>query len=106
MAEGRQWLEGALAEAEGAAPSVRAKAVFAAGYAALGLGDFAGAEQHFEHCLALARDLGDERLEGAALAQLGWLAMTTDRRRKPVRTRRARCGWRAPMTTRSPRRAR
>jgi predicted ATPase/RsiW-degrading membrane proteinase PrsW (M82 family) len=79
MAEGRQWLEGALAEAEGVAPAVRAKAVFAAGYAALGLGDFAGAERHFERCLALARDLGDERLEGAALAQLGWLAMTTDR---------------------------
>jgi tetratricopeptide (TPR) repeat protein len=79
MAEGRQWLEGALAEAEGVAPAVRAKAVFATGYAALGLGDFVGAEQHFERCLALARDLGDERLEGAALAQLGWLAMTADR---------------------------
>jgi predicted ATPase/RsiW-degrading membrane proteinase PrsW (M82 family) len=79
MAEGRQWLERALAEAFGVAPAVRAKAEFAAGYAALGLGDFAGAEQHFDRCLALARDLGDEQLEGAALAQLSWLAMATDR---------------------------
>lgn len=79
MAEGRQWLEEALGRADGVTPTIRAKAVFAAGYAALGLGDFAGAEQHFQRCLALARDLGDERLEGAALAQLGWLAMATER---------------------------
>jgi tetratricopeptide (TPR) repeat protein len=79
MAEGRQWLEQALGEAGAVAPAIRAKAEFAAGYAALGLGDFAGAEQHFERCLALARDLADERLEGAALAQLGWLAMATEK---------------------------
>jgi predicted ATPase/RsiW-degrading membrane proteinase PrsW (M82 family) len=79
MAEGRQWIEGALADANGVEPSVRGKAEFAAGYAALGLGDFSGAEQHFQRCLALARELDDERLEGAALAQLGWLAMATDR---------------------------
>lgn len=64
MAEGRQWLQQALMRAEEVAPAVRAKAEFAAGYAALGLGDFAGAEQHFERCLAFARDLGDERQEG------------------------------------------
>ena len=79
MAEGRQWLEEAVSAAEGVTPAIRAKAEFATGYAALGLGDFTGSEQHFERCLALARDLGDERLEGAALAQLGWLAMATDR---------------------------
>ena len=79
MAEGRQWLEQALAEADGVSAAVRAKAEFAAGYAALGLGDFTGAEQHFERCLGLARELGDERQEGAALAQLAWLGMATDR---------------------------
>ncbi len=80
MAEGRQWLEQALGEAGDVDPVVRAKAEFAAGYAALGLGDFAGAEQHFERSLAVARDIDDTRAEGAALAQLGWLAMATERR--------------------------
>ena len=37
-------------------PTVRAKALFAAGYAALGLGDFVDARARFETCLALARD--------------------------------------------------
>jgi predicted ATPase len=79
MSEGRQWLEQALERADDVSPRVRAKAEFAAGYAALGLGDFDGAGQHFERSLALGRDLGDGQLEGAALAQLGWLAMATDR---------------------------
>ena len=79
MAEGRQWLERALAEADGVSAAVRAKAEFAAGYAALGLGEFTGAEQHFERCLGLARELGDERQEAAALAQLAWLGMATER---------------------------
>jgi predicted ATPase/RsiW-degrading membrane proteinase PrsW (M82 family) len=85
MAEGRAWLEEALASAHDVAPAVRAKAEFSAGYAALGLGDFSGAEDHFERALALARDLDDERLEGAALAQLAWLAMTTERAEKARR---------------------
>jgi predicted ATPase len=79
MAEGRQWLERALDRAAEVSPYVATKAEFAAGYAALGLGDFADAETHFERSLALARDLDDEQQEGAALAQLGWLAMTGGR---------------------------
>jgi predicted ATPase/RsiW-degrading membrane proteinase PrsW (M82 family) len=79
MAEGRQWLERALRHADEASPHVATKAEFAAGYAALGLGDFTGAQSHFERSLALARDLDDERQEGAALAQLSWLAMTSGR---------------------------
>jgi predicted ATPase/RsiW-degrading membrane proteinase PrsW (M82 family) len=80
MSEGRQWLAQALERTDDVSPRIRAKAEFAAGYAALGLGDFDGAGPHFERSLALARDLGDGQLEGAALAQLGWLAMATDRR--------------------------
>jgi non-specific serine/threonine protein kinase len=79
MAEGRQWLERALERSAEVSPHVATKAEFAAGYAALGLGDFSGAETHFERSLALALDLGDERQQGAALAQLGWLAMTAGR---------------------------
>ncbi len=75
MAEGRGWLAEAL-EGEGdVEPRVRGKALFAAGYAALGLGDFTDARTQFERCLALASDLGDRELHGAALAQLAWLTM-------------------------------
>jgi predicted ATPase/RsiW-degrading membrane proteinase PrsW (M82 family) len=84
MAEGRRWLAEALAAGGDVAPSVRAKAYFAAGYAALGLGDFADARARFETCLALARDLGDERLEGAALAQLAWISNATGERKLAV----------------------
>jgi non-specific serine/threonine protein kinase len=79
MGEGRQWLEDALGRSNGVAPLVRAKAEFAAGYAALGLGDFSGARRHFEVAMALARDLGDRRLHGASLAQLAWIAMADSR---------------------------
>ncbi len=75
MAEGRSWLTEALAAGGDVEPAVRGKALFAAGYAALGLGDFADARAQFERCLALASDLGDRKLHGAALAQLAWLTM-------------------------------
>ena len=51
-----------------------AKAHFAAGYAAVGEGDFLAARSDFERSLELARAAADERAEGAALAQLAWLA--------------------------------
>jgi len=50
------------------------KAEFAAGYAALGLGEFAEAEAHFSRSLELAA--GDTAAEAAARAQLAWIAMT------------------------------
>jgi predicted ATPase len=75
LAEGQRWLDGALS-ADGDIPrEVRAKALFAAGYAALGLGELADAERHSEACLALASELEDRELHGAALAQLAWVAM-------------------------------
>ncbi|HEV8603530.1 MAG TPA: protein kinase [Gaiellaceae bacterium] len=75
MTEGRRWLAEALASTEGVSPPVLCKACFAAGYAALGQGDYAQSKQYFEQCLALARELGDVRSEAAALAQLSWLSM-------------------------------
>jgi non-specific serine/threonine protein kinase len=75
MAEGRTWLVDALARADRVPEGVRAKAEFAAGYAALGVGDFAGAKENFERSLTLARSTGDKGAEAAALAQIGWLVM-------------------------------
>jgi non-specific serine/threonine protein kinase len=74
MAEGRNRLTEALGTPSDAPAPVRAKAEFAAGYAALGLGDFPEAEIHFKHSLELAA--GDTEAEAAARAQLAWLAMT------------------------------
>jgi predicted ATPase len=72
MSEGRLWLEEAL-QASGVDPAVRAKAVYAAGYAALGQGDYAEASTGFEEGLALYRQLGDTSGIARSLAQLGWL---------------------------------
>ncbi len=72
MSDGRRWLEQAL-EGSGIAPAVRAKAVYAAGYAALGQGDYLEAIKRFEESLALYRGLGDARGVARSLAQLGWL---------------------------------
>jgi tetratricopeptide (TPR) repeat protein len=82
MAEGRRWLADALAAGAEVTPAVRAKALFAAGYAALGLGDFKDARSRFEECLVTARESGDARLEGAALAQLAWIAGAAGERKQ------------------------
>jgi predicted ATPase/predicted Ser/Thr protein kinase/Tfp pilus assembly protein PilF len=75
MTEGRRWLTQALEAAGGVQPAVLAKAYFAAGYAALGQGDYAQATPFFEESLRLAREAGDARLEAQAEQQLGWLTM-------------------------------
>ena len=56
-------------------PATLAKAHFAAGYAAVGEGDFPQARADFELSLEHAKKASHERAEGAALAQLAWLAM-------------------------------
>jgi predicted ATPase len=75
MREGRARLAEALASAEGVSPAILAKAHFAAGYAALGEGDFREARVDFERSLEQARAASDGQAEGAALAQIAWLAM-------------------------------
>ncbi len=74
MAEIRPWLARALPNAAEVPAPVRARALFAAGHAALGLGQFAEASRRFEEALELHRELADERGQAACLAQLGWLA--------------------------------
>ena len=64
MAEGRGWLDrGAGAPPRASPRRCSAKAEFAAGYAALGQGDFPQAKPFFEQSLELAREAGDARLE-------------------------------------------
>ena len=74
MREGRARLAEALAAPGSVEPATLAKAHFAAGYAAVGEGDFLAARSDFERSLELAREAADEQAEGAALAQLAWLA--------------------------------
>ena len=74
MAEIRPWLARALANAADVPAPVRARALFAAGHAALGQGQFGEATAQFEEALELHRERGDERGQAACLAQLGWLA--------------------------------
>jgi hypothetical protein len=75
MREGRGRLAEALSTADAVPPAIVAKAHFAAGYAALGEGDLREARIEFERSLDHAREAGDGRAEGAALAQLAWLSM-------------------------------
>lgn len=77
LAEGRRWLADAIAVGRGVAPGLLARAHFAAGYTALGEGDFGQARTSLESSLELAHAAGDVRSEAATLAQLAWLAMAT-----------------------------
>jgi tetratricopeptide (TPR) repeat protein len=73
LTEGRTWLDLALTRAAAVEPAVRAKALYASGYAALGQGDYAQADERFAESLGLFRDLEDDRGAAVALAQQGWL---------------------------------
>jgi predicted ATPase/Tfp pilus assembly protein PilF len=76
MTEGRRWLGGALEAATGVSPGILSKGYYAAGFAALGQGDYVQAKEYFEEALVLARQAGDVRLEAQSLQQIGWLVMT------------------------------
>jgi predicted ATPase/predicted Ser/Thr protein kinase len=76
LTEGRAWLRQALDHDGAVAPEVRAKALYADGYAALGQGDYGHAVERFEEALALYRGLDDVRGAAMSLAQLGWLLLT------------------------------
>jgi predicted ATPase/Tfp pilus assembly protein PilF len=73
MSEGRAWLAQALAQSESLPARVRARALFAAAYAALGQGDYGEALAQFGEVLELAEADGDQREAAMCLAQLGWL---------------------------------
>jgi tetratricopeptide (TPR) repeat protein len=76
MTEGRRWLSDALEASTGVPPVVLSKAYFAAGFAALGQGDYVQAKTFFEESLLLSREAGDVRLEAQSLQQIGWIVMT------------------------------
>src|SRR3954452_2275687 len=76
MTEGRRWLSDALEASTGVAPVVLSKAYYAAGFAALGQGDYVQAKTFFEEALLLSREAGDVRLEAQSLQQIGWIVMT------------------------------
>lgn len=72
--EGCVWLERGLSITAGVAPSVRAKALFGAGFLAAQLYDISRANGLLEASLALYTDLGDEQGCTDALYGLGYLA--------------------------------
>ena len=79
-----RWLAQAL-ERDGDVPApVRAKALYADGYAALDHGDFARAEERFETSASMYRELDDPRGVAACLAQLGFLLMSRGDRERAV----------------------
>ena len=79
-----RWLAQAL-ERDGDVPApVRAKALYADGYAALDHGDFAHAEERFEAGASMYRELDEPRGTAACLAQLGFLLMSRGDRERAV----------------------
>jgi len=72
--EGRTWLERALAQAEGVASPVRAKALHAAAFLALDQGDYARCNELGEESLELYRALGDPEGIGRTVHMLGQAA--------------------------------
>lgn len=74
-AEGRRWLEQALACGQ-APPAVRAQACSVAGICAVEQGDLAPAQAHLEQARALLGELGDRRGGAAVLNNLGVVALS------------------------------
>lgn len=78
--EGRRWLEHALARASEEAPGpTRFAALEGAGILAQWDGDLATAQARHSAYLELAEELGNERAHGTALANLGTVALQTER---------------------------
>jgi len=74
ISEGRHWLERALVAGSEAAPSLRAKALYASGALASIQDDNSQAESCFQKSLALYRQLGEKRGIGISLYKLGLVA--------------------------------
>jgi len=71
--EGRAFLEQVLAQSEGVAPSVRAKAISTSGLMVSILGDQDRAQVLYEESLALSQSLGDTAGIARSLQGLGWV---------------------------------
>jgi predicted ATPase/DNA-binding CsgD family transcriptional regulator len=74
-AEGRRWLEAALALEGEAAPADRLRVLTGAGTMARHRTDYARAISYHEQALSLAREIGDREAEALALDNLGAQAM-------------------------------
>lgn len=73
LAEGRDWLERALAASRDTPPAVRARALRGAGDLAAGQGDVVRARQYLERSLVLAEELGDDTGAAESLTRLAAL---------------------------------
>jgi predicted ATPase/class 3 adenylate cyclase len=73
-AQGHNWLETMLAQADGVAPAIRARALNAAGKLSYLLGDTAASRARYEAALALAEALDERRAVATALLGLGQIA--------------------------------
>lgn len=78
LSEGRGWLEAflRLAESSDVTPSVRAKALNAAGGLATDQGDLEQAVKRYAESLAVAQQFGDRRRQAISLNNLGTVAQT------------------------------
>jgi predicted ATPase len=72
--EGRDWLEGILAESGDGAPAARARALNGAGNLARDLGDYGRAAEHHAEALRLRRAIGDPAGVASSLNNLGTVA--------------------------------
>jgi predicted ATPase len=72
--EGRDWLEGILAETGRESPAARARALNGAGNLARDLGDYARSAERHAEALGLRREIGDARGVAGSLNNLGVLA--------------------------------
>jgi predicted ATPase/DNA-binding SARP family transcriptional activator len=74
LAEGRGWLDDALARGRDAAPELRARALHAAGSLATRQGDYEAAAGLFEESLAIWEELGDAPGTARSLLSMGTVA--------------------------------
>jgi predicted ATPase/DNA-binding CsgD family transcriptional regulator len=79
FAEGRRWMEEALAKDGVMSASLRARTLFVAGTMACGQGDHRSAEPLLEESAALFREVGDRRGVAYALGSAAVLAITQER---------------------------
>jgi non-specific serine/threonine protein kinase len=79
FAEGRRWMEEALAKGSGMPAPARAQALFVAGTMACGQGDHRSAEALLEESATLFRELGDSQGVAYALGSAAVVAITQER---------------------------
>lgn len=84
LAEGRRWMEEALAKGADMPAALRARVLSVAGTMATGQSDYASAEPMLEESLTLFRELGDRRGITHALGSSGITAVRQKRRQRGI----------------------